>query len=87
MQAVVQLMAKQTGSVRQTPRASKLQTGRTIHMDSLPLFLNADDEIETLENLCAASCAMPCTTPCVCACTEGPFACRPMIKRLMMLQV
>lgn len=55
MQVVVQLMAKQTGTVRQIPRAGKLQTGKTYHMDSVPLFLDADDEINTLEHLCASN--------------------------------
>lgn len=52
VQVVVQLMAKHTGgTVRQTPRAEKLRTGKIYHMDSLPLFLDADDEINTLEQL------------------------------------
>ena len=59
VQVVVQLMAKQSGTLRQTPREYKLQTGKIFHMDSLPLFLDADDEINTLEHL-YVSTLLPC---------------------------
>jgi hypothetical protein len=66
VQVVVQLMAKQTGTVRQIPRAGKLQTGKILHMDSVPLLLDADDEMNTLERLCVSNLAThraPPSTP------------------------
>lgn len=82
VQVVVQLMAKQTGTVRQTPRAYKLQTGKIFHMDSLPLFLDADDEIKTLENLYASN---PChaspdiADSCICMHTAA-YPARPFVR-------
>lgn len=51
MQVILQSMAERTGIQRQTPRAGKLQAEKGLHLDSVPLFLDAEGETCTLETL------------------------------------
>jgi hypothetical protein len=66
VQDLVHQISIQAGTEKQTPRAARLQSGKTYHMDSLPLFLEADNEISRLENLYAANVwNLGCNNACV----------------------